>query len=509
MKIQDLLEGLDIIDVKNEDKDLDIDMVYYDSRKVKEGGLFVAIDGLEVDGHDYIDQAIENGAVALVVTKDVDKDLPTYKTENNRKALAIISGNYYGHPSKELKIYGITGSNGKTSTSMMVNSILKAAGTDPGIIGTVMYKIGDEEIASKLTTPESLELQGIFRSMVEEGIDTCIMEVSSVSQEMFRVYETDMDIVAMNNITREHIDQHGTFEKYLEEKSKTIRYRKAKDFAILNLDDPYTRDLVDQTQAKVISFSEKDKSADVFAEDIDISTGFGVFTIKTSDVFTGKNEEARVKLRVAGYHSIANALSAAAMTLAGGISLEDVCQGLESFTGIERRFQQVCDGDFMVMDDHFANIGNINMTLATLAKMAYKKAHIVYAIRGNRGVTVNRENIRTYLDWKDKLRLGSFIATRSIDTTEAHDTVSPEELEVFKEEMEGEAYELYDRLEDAIDKALENVQEGDLILLAGCQGMDHGAKIILEKIYEKDPSQNRAKLFHVLDDRVAGMDWPK
>lgn len=322
MKIQDLLEGLDIIDVKNEDKDLDIDMVYYDSRKVKEGGLFVAIDGLEVDGHDYIDQAIENGAVALVVTKDVDKDLPTYKTENNRKALAIISGNYYGHPSKELKIYGITGSNGKTSTSMMVNSILKAAGTDPGIIGTVMYKIGDEEIASKLTTPESLELQGIFRSMVEEGIDTCIMEVSSVSQEMFRVYETDMDIVAMNNITREHIDQHGTFEKYLEEKSKTIRHRKAKDFAILNLDDPYTRDLVDQTQAKVISFSEKDKSADVFAEDIDISTGFGVFTIKTSDVFTGKNEEARVKLRVAGYHSIANALSAAAMTLAGGIMFQ-------------------------------------------------------------------------------------------------------------------------------------------------------------------------------------------
>lgn len=507
MNIIELLKDVEILDIKNENKDLNIDMVYYNSRLVKPGGLFVAIEGLEVDGHAYIDDAIARGAVALLVTKDIDSDLPTYRTLNNRKALALISDKFYQHPSKDLKIFGLTASNGKTSTSMMLKSILEARGESPGIIGTVMYKVGDEEVASKLTTPESLELQGIFRSMVDEGIKTCIMEVSSVGQEMYRVHKTDFDIVCMNNITREHIDQHGTFEKYFEEKKKTITRAKEDAFAILNLEDPYAASLINETRARVITFSDKNQEADVYARDIDISTGFGSFTLGVGSKLLNQKEERPVKLRVAGYHSIVNALSAAAMALADGTDLETVVRGLEAYKGIERRFQQIYDDEFMVVDDHFANIGNINMTLQTLSKMAYKNAHIFYAIRGNRGVTVNGENVDTFLAWKDKLRLKTFFASKSTDTVVKHDVVSPEEEKIFRNKMEGkQAYTMFETLREGIEAIIDELGQGDVLLLAGCQGMDYGAKIFLETLIEKYPDKNKEDLFRVLEDRVAGVD---
>lgn len=505
MKITDLLKNVEIIDSKNTKADLEIDMVYYNSRLVRPGGLFVAIEGLEVDGHNYIEDAISKGAVAIVVTKDVDYDLPTYKTDNNRKALSLIANNYYGNPSDELKIFGITASNGKTSTSMMLKSILEANKIEPGIIGTVMYKIGDTEIASKLTTPESLELQGIFRSMVNDGIGTCIMEVSSVGQEMYRVGGINFDIVCMNNITREHIDQHGTFEKYFEEKQKTIINASEEALAIINMEDEYASSLIPKTKARVITFSDRSDQADVYASNIDISSGFGEFDINISDKILGKSASRKVKLNVAGYQSIVNALSAASMALAYGIDLDVIVQGLAAYRGIERRFEQIYDDEFKILDDHFANIENINMTLQTLSKMDYKNAVILYAIRGNRGVTVNGENVDTLLAWSDKLRIKSFLATKSVDIVEDHDTVHPEEEAIFREKMDGNLdYTLYENLEESIDVALDLVEEGDVLLLAGCQGMDFGGKIILEKISQRHPEKDREALFKPLENRIVG-----
>lgn len=507
MKLKELLKNVEIIDAKNENPELNIDMVYYNSRKVKEGGLFVAIDGYEVDGHDYIEDAISRGAVAILVTKDVDFNVPTYKTENNRKALSILSNNYYGHPSDELKVFGITASNGKTSTSMMLNAILEANNIQPGLLGTVMYKVGDEEVASKLTTPESLELQGIFKSMLDEGIDTCVMEVSSVGQEMFRVGGIDFDIVCMNNITREHIDQHGSFEKYFEEKQKTITNASEDAFAIINIEDEYAKSLIPKTKAKVITFSDQDSSADVYAENKDISSGFGKFDLVLSDKFTGKEQRKTIKLNVAGYQSIVNALSAAAMAASDGIDIDTIAKGLENYRGIERRFEQIYDDEFKILDDHFANIENINMTLQTLSKMDYKNAVILYAIRGNRGVTVNGENAETFLKWKDKLKLKSLLVTKSTEIVEDHDFVHPDEEAIFKEKMDGvQEYTLYDELGEALDSALDQVEEGDVLLLAGCQGMDYGGKLILDRIAGRYPEKDKKELYKPLENRIAGMD---
>ncbi|MDO5718904.1 MAG: UDP-N-acetylmuramyl-tripeptide synthetase [Tissierellia bacterium] len=512
MKIKDLLEGVEIIDRKNEDENLEISGVYYNSKLVKPGGLFVAIEGLLTDGHKYIDDAIKNGAIALVVTKDVDVDIPVYKTENNRKSLAIISGNLYDHPSEKMTIIGITASNGKTSTSMMLKSILDHAGIESGLIGTVMYKIRDKEIPSKLTTPESLELQGLFQEIYEAGMDTTVMEVSSISQEMCRVYGVDFDIVCMNNITREHIDQHGTFEAYFDQKKKLITEAKEDAFVILNLEDDHAKSLINETKGNIISFSDKDESADIYAKDIDISSGFGKYKLViTREIKTKKAVmkpgEYDISLKVAGYHSVVNSISAIAMAIAYGIDIDDIIAGIENYRGIERRFQLIYDDEFMIVDDHFANMGNISMTLQTLSLMNYKKAHMLYAIRGNRGVTVNGENVDTIIKWSDRVKFDNFIATKSVEIVDDHDIVSAEEEDIFKRKMDeaGIEYELMDNLHESIDAVLNKAEEGDLVLLAGCQGMDFGAKIALENISARYPEKDKDKLFEVLKDRVAGV----
>lgn len=514
MNIEKLISGVEIIDVKNENKDLDIDRVYYNSKLVKKGGLFVAIEGLLTDGHKYINSAIENGAVALVVTKDIDLDIeiPVYKTKNNRKALAQISCNYFENPSKDMTIVGITASNGKTSTSMMLDKIVETANIKRGLLGTVKYQIGEKEIASKLTTPESLELQEFFSDLKNLGMEMTIMEVSSIAQEMYRVYGTDFDVVCMNNITREHIDQHGTFEKYFEEKSKLIKNAKESSFVVLNISDPYVKTLVGMTKGKVIKYSDReDEEADIYAKDIDLSTGFAEFTLIVKNKLKTMKEDFepcqfKIKLKVAGYHSMVNAISAIAMAICLGLDKETIIKGMESYRGIERRFQLCYDHEFKILDDHFANAGNINMSLQTLSMMTYNKLHIVYAIRGNRGVTVNGENIDEVVNWKDKLKFDSFIATKSVEVVEDHDVVSKEEEEIFVSKMKDNNidFELYNELGKALDMALDRIEDGDLLLLAGCQGMDAGVRIILEKIAERHPEKDKKTLFEVIEDRVCG-----
>ncbi|MDO5690053.1 MAG: UDP-N-acetylmuramyl-tripeptide synthetase [Tissierellia bacterium] len=513
MNIQNLLEGVEILESWGHQEDLEVQGVNYNSKKIQEGDVFVAIKGLITDGHKYISDALDRGAVAVVVTEKPEKiQVPTYLVPSTRKALAQISANYYNHPSKEMTMIGITASNGKTSTSMMLRSILDAAGEESGLIGTVMYKIRDVEIPSKLTTPESLELQGLFREMREEDLPTVVMEVSSISQEMCRVHGVDFDIVCMNNITREHIDQHGSFEQYFEQKKRLITEAKPDAFVILNLSDPVVKTLIDQTPGRLITFSDVDAEADIYAEDIDLSTGFPKFTLVVRRDFMTRGGRATigrypVTLQVAGYHSLVNSLSAMAMAIAMGIPMEEVIRGMEAFKGIERRFQQVYNQEFKIVDDHFANMGNIDMTLQTLSMMTYEKLHLVYAIRGNRGVTVNGENADKLIEWNEILHYDSLIASLSRDCVEDHDVVHPDELQIFQRKLdEGKlGYELTDTLREAVTLAVDRAGEGDLILLAGCQGMDFGAKYILEAIQAKYPEKDPRELFAVLEDRVAGI----
>ncbi len=512
MRIYELLKSIDVIEALNE-RDIEIDGIAYHSGKVNPGDLFVCIKGYKTDGHKYIPDAIKNGAVALVVEDlQPNLDIPQFRVEDSRKALASLSDAYYNHPSQAMNIIGISATNGKTSTAFMTNAILEKHGLETGLIGTVMVKYRNYIEPSILTTPESLDLQRYFNNMRNQEVSHVVMEVSSSALELKRVSDVDFDIVTLNNINREHIDLHGSFEKYFEAKSSLIRDAKPEAWAILNLDDPYSKSLIDKTKAQVLTYGIKDNTGDLTIKDLDLSTGRAKFKVVIQKPIKSKGTEYKpqefdINLSVSGFHSVYNSLVAISIGLLCGVPIATIQEAINSFKGVERRFQIIYDRGFKIIDDHFANPGNINVTLETLSMMDYNKLHLVYAIRGSRGVTTNRENAEAIARWAEKLEMKEVIATLSKSHVTEKDKVTQEEVEVFMEVMEKKGIEvhLYDELRDAISYGLSKVSHNDVMLLAGCQGMDYGAKIALEELYKLRPHMDKKELFKALEDRIAGI----
>ncbi|HAJ70394.1 MAG: UDP-N-acetylmuramyl-tripeptide synthetase [Alkalibacterium sp.] len=514
MQLSELLEAIKILEVKNE-KDVEIKTITYHSKDTEKDSLFVCIKGYQTDGHQYAQNAVDNGAIALVVEEFLPNiDVPQYKVEDSRKALAAIADKYYDHPSKEMTMIGITATNGKTSTSFMTNAILEEHKLKTGLLGTVMVKFGETLVPSVLTTPESLDLHGYFNDMRKENISHVTMEVSSSALELSRVGNVSFDIVALNNISREHIDLHGSFEEYFDAKASLIRKARPDQFAVLNLDDSFSRSLIDETDASVVTYGIEDASGHLQCKDVDLSTGRGNFTVEINKPFKTINGDTiektrfKVSLSVAGYHSVYNSMAAITIGLISGVDIETIQSGIERFKGVERRFQFIYENDFKIVDDHFANAGNIEVTLETLTKMDYKKLHIVYAIRGNRGVTTNRENAQTLAKWVPELGIKKVIVSLSESHVIDKDDVLPEEMAAFREEMDkvGVEIELHKEMPDALESSLDQVETGDVILIGGAQGMDFGAKYILNQLVEKRPDLNAKEVLKPLDERVAGID---
>ncbi|SDK66753.1 Mur ligase family protein [Natronincola ferrireducens] len=512
VKLRKLLNSIGVLEASNE-KDLIIRGISYHSQKVGEGHLFVCIKGYKTDGHKYLSQAVEKGAVAAVVEEFQEGiDIPQYLVENSRIALAQLGAAFYNNPSKAMKMIGITATNGKTTTSYMTNAILENHGLKTGLIGTVSIKIDDESIPAELTTPESLDLQCYLNEMVERDVSHVTMEVSSSALELHRIKEVDYDIVSFNNISREHIDAHGSFEKYYEFKSSLVINAKESSIAVLNLDCPYSAVLADHTKAQVITFGVGSREGHIHCKNLDLSTGRGRFTVEILKPFKVHDieyspTEFDIELSVPGLHSVYNSMVAITIGLLCGIPIDTIQKTLRTFTGVERRFEFIFEDDIKIIDDHFANPGNINVTLQTLDYMDYKNLHLVYAIRGERGPTVNRENSEAIVKWSSRLGFDEVIATKSVSHVTSKDKVTDEELHVFQEVM-SEAnikVNLYDELTDAIAHALSKAEEGDLILLAGCQGMDYGAEIALQQLHVKKAEYPVEKLFYPLRNRVAGI----
>ncbi len=512
MKLSTLLEGVEILAERGEG-DPELKSVAYDSRRVGEDSLFVAIRGEIADGHRYAKSAVDKGAVVLIVNEFLE-ELPVRQilVSDSRKALARISCNFYEEPSKALILVGVTATNGKTSTTSLLAHLMTKAGMETGLIGTIAYKIKGKVIPAELTTPESLELQGLFRELVDAGVDYAVMEVSSAAQEMNRTYGTDFNIVCMNNISREHIDQHGNFENYWMHKKKLITEAKPESVALLNLDDERVRSLRDKTAARVVTYGISDRSGDLYADNIDLTSGFAHFDLVVAQPFLTAAGSAPVgrypiRLSVAGFHSVVNGVSAIALALLLGISMDSICESVAGFMGVERRFQLIHDGNFLIVDDHFANAGNIDVTLTTMEKMAYNRLYVLYAIRGNRGVTVNGENVDTFAPRLKGLRCDTFIATESRESVTDHDKVSFDERKIFEKKMKehGVSYEMCGRLDEAVGQVLDRAQDGDLVLFAGCQGMDYGAKCALEHLSATIEADKLAHLKKVMEDRIAGV----
>lgn len=511
MLLENLLGELNILERRNYEHNIEIKGLAYHSERVSQDYIYVAIKGFITDGHKYVKSAEKHGAVAIIVEDFVeDCKLPQFRVQNTREALSMLSTRFYNYPTKELKVIGVTATNGKTTTTYMLNQIYENAGFVTGLIGSVMNKIGENFVPSELTTPESLELQKLFRQMKDEKIDKAIMEVSSSALELYRVHDVEYDIVSFNNFSREHIDQHGTFEKYWEAKSSLIRNAREGSYALLNIDDEQIKTLVNKTKANVITYSTKSQEGMIYAKDIQLVKGRARFTVVIKDSITTfentiKESEFEIELGIPGLHSVENAMVSTVISLVDGIPVDIIQRSLSEFSGVERRFEYIYEKDFLIIDDHFANLKNINVSLETLSKIKCNKLHLIYAIRGNRGVTVNRENAEALVAWKNKLNLTEIIGTKSIGNVTSKDTVTEEEVKVFSDIIKSAGIKLtiYDKLEDAINHTLKETKEDDIVLLAGCQGMDRGAKIALDYIHEARPYIKIEELYGPIKGRAS------
>lgn len=511
-RLKELLQMTEISERRGEDAgEKEIRGLACHSTKVKEGDLFFCIRGYKTDGHRYLRDAQQRGAAAAIV-QDFDEtlDIPQYKTADSRKALALLASAFYDFPAEKMRMIGVTATNGKTTTTYMINEILEKDRRRTGLIGTVMIKADDEVIASELTTPESLDLQSYLSHMREKEVETVTMEVSSSALELSRVCGIDFDIAVFNNLSREHIDLHGSYERYREVKSSLITGLKENSYAVLNADAPEILALREKTKAQVITYSVETDQGDLRCENLDLSTGRAVFDVCVMrDCFPGsglqKGDRLSLSLKVPGYHSVYNAMSAIAAALLCGISKEVIRQALSEFCGVERRFELIYEGEFKVFDDHFANSGNINVTLGTIEKMDYEKLVLLYAIRGNRGVIVNQENAEAIAAWAKRLGLERVIATRSRLHTGEKDYVRSEEEQVLSKVLAEHQLELeiFDEIAEACRRALTDLEKGDVLLLAGCQGMDYGAEVFLEELCRKYPQQESQELWRPVERRIA------
>ncbi|WP_195970351.1 UDP-N-acetylmuramoyl-L-alanyl-D-glutamate--2,6-diaminopimelate ligase [Clostridium thermobutyricum] len=454
MELKKLLEGLhyEIIKGKN---DGEVKNVNYDSRKVLQGDLFVCIKGFTSDGHKFASKAIENGAKYIVCEEIVEcnDDITLIKVEDSRKALAVIGSNFYENPKDKLKIIGVTGTNGKTTTAFMIKSILENAGKKVGLIGTIANYIGDEKLDTERTTPESLELHELFSKMVKENVEFCVMEISSHSLELDRVYGIRFQSGLFTNLTRDHLDFHKTFENYYKAKFKLFP---RSEQSIINIDTDWGKRVVEDLEALDIknykTYSLKE--GNIIAKDI---VEHGMDTKFTVDL-DGEKEE--MLLPIPGNYNIYNALGAILACKNSGLKLREIKEGLKdvSVPGRCERVMKNMNLPYEILIDYAHTPDGLLNILETCREFTKGRLISVFGCGGDR----------------DKLKrpemgdIGTRLSDIAIITSDNPRTEDEESIieDIIKGVKEGEYIKITNRRE-AIKKALEIAKKDDVILIAG------------------------------------------
>ena len=318
MKLKDLLSGIEIIK-SSVDMDVEITSVTYDSRKAIAGSLFVAVTGFVTDGNLYIPKALENGAVAVVTAVQPKEDIPYILVKSDRLALALIGANFYGHPAKAMKIIGVTGTNGKTTSTLLLKHILESArGAKVGLLGTMDNMIGQESVPAERTTPESLDLHALFAKMRDAKCQYAIMEVSSHAIALERVGGVHFDVAAFTNLTEDHLDFHETMENYCDAKAELFARCTS---CVINADDDWAKRICAKATGKMLTTSIRGHG-DLQAQDMELLSDGICFVA----VYQGKRVQ--VKLPIPGKFTVYNAMTALGCALQLGVSLEEAAKAL-------------------------------------------------------------------------------------------------------------------------------------------------------------------------------------
>lgn len=469
MKLKKVLQGLDYTIINGSD-DTDINKIEYDSRNIIKGDVFFCIEGFQTDGHKFVNDAVLNGAKVVICTKNV-KYIPNctiIKVEDTRKALAISSANFYDHPSDKIKIIGVTGTNGKTTTTFMLKSILEEAGFKVALLGTIANLIGNEKIPSHRTTPESLELHRFFNDMVNRGVDYCVMEVSSHSLSLDRVYGINFCEAIFTNLTRDHLDFHKTFENYYN--AKLLLFRNSIN-SIINIDDEYGKRVFEDISNNKITYSINSLS-DVKAENINMHSRGIDF-----DIFY-KGEMKKVNMNIPGKFNVYNALGSIGACLSENIDLYTIINGLERMKCVLGRCELVSskyDLGFEIIVDYAHTPDGLLNILKTARGFTSGRLICVFGCGGDRDKTKRpiMGNIGTDL---------SDIAIITSDNPRSEEPISI--INDIIEGVEKNNYVIVENRKDAIKKAIEMAQKDDVIVIAGKGHEDY--QILKDKVIHFD-----------------------
>ncbi|OOP57566.1 MAG: UDP-N-acetylmuramoyl-L-alanyl-D-glutamate--2,6-diaminopimelate ligase [Candidatus Brocadia carolinensis] len=430
--------------------------ISHDSRKIKKGYVFVAIKGHKVDGHNFIATAIEKGAAALVVEKRTEATprIPQIVVPHTRPALAVMSNWFYGEPSAQMSVIGITGTNGKTTTSYFTKSIIESAGNKTGLIGTIQYQIGGRVIPAQETTPESVELHGYFAEMLKSGIRYAVIEVSSHALSQCRVEGVCFRSAIFTNLSVEHLDYHTDIRNYRTEKLKLVKGLSPDAFAILNADDNASKHFAECTKSQVVWYGIKKKNADVTAEiqQEDVNT--------TQILLNSPWGKIPINLNLIGKHNVYNALAAAANGLALGFTLDTVKTGIESLKTVPGRLERIdCGQDYAVYVDFAHTHQALQLVLRTLREVTKGRIILVFGCGGDR-------------DRKKRSKMGH-VAEKYSDlfwiTSDNPRSEDPNHIirEIQKGVKKESCFRVQADRRTAIEEAISEATGGDVVIIAG------------------------------------------
>lgn len=461
--LKELLEALPSKKIIGE-TDFDINKIEYDSRQIKPGDLFVAIPGFKEDGHEYIHSALKNGAIGVVAQRDGDyKPKVKVMVPDAREALALLSCRFFDSPSEKLKVVGATGTNGKTTITYLVRSILEKDGRKVGLIGTIAYFIGEEKQTATNTTPESLDLQEMFYEMRKNGTDSVVMEVSSHALTLKRVIGVDFDVAVFTNLNREHLDFHKTLSAYKKSKGFLFEMLSDKSCAVINRDDPHWRYFYDKAKTKRLTYSLNNPEADFYTK------GFSCDWRGSQIDMVTPNGKLMVNLKLLGESNIYNALATVAVGTALKVNLKTIKSGLESVEGVPGRMEKIQAGqDFNILIDYAHTPFALERLLRTVRRLTQGDLIVLFGCGGDRD-----KGKRPQMGKVASLLADKIFLTEDNPRSEDPKEIIYQIIEGIKDRKKAEI--IIDRKE-GIKEALKSAKRGDSLVLVGKGHEDYQIK---------------------------------
>ena len=454
MKLRDLLTEVPYVTETRGNLDTEIRELVASSRDKSESGLFFCIVGARFDAHDYALEAVENGCVALIVERWVELDVPQVKVNNGRAAMARISAAFYGFPSRMMRMIGITGTKGKTTTTYLLQSICEKAGMKCGIIGSTGTVVENQHLDSKLTTPDPIDLQKMLRVMADEGVQVVCMEVSAHAIDMCRLDGMDFEVGCYTNLSQDHLDYFYTMDRYFETKKQFFLSSMVRNAAI-NADDETATRLQDGLQIPFLTYGIC-VDADVFARDIEISEEGVHFNVQLHGM-----EEFAISMHMTGMFNVYNALAATSCAMIMGISQEKIREGLEAVTRVPGRIEVLQTGTpYKVILDYSHSPDALENILRTVRQFTRNRVIALFGCGGDRD-----KGKRPMMG-----EIGGRLADYCILTSDNPRTENPmvilAAIEKGIKSTRGK-YEVIENRREAISRALRIAREGDVVVLAG------------------------------------------